>query len=78
MSDLRTRRARVQGMDSGGTVITIAPWCRRRIAELQHADLRSLTGTGGAFSVKPHGYQDVPDHLAKRTIEERRAEMAAG
>jgi elongation factor G len=78
ISDLQTRRARVQGMDTGGTVITISAVVPQ--AELQNysADLRSLTGDRGAFSVKPHGYQDVPDHLARKIIEERRAEVAAG
>ncbi|GGO27794.1 elongation factor G [Deinococcus humi] len=78
ISDLQTRRARVQGMDTGGTVITISAVVPQ--AELQNysADLRSLTGDRGAFSIKPHGYQDVPDHLAKKIIEERRAEVAAG
>ena len=46
-------------------------------AELQtySADLRSLTGDRGAFSVKPHGYQDVPEHLARKVMAERQAAL---
>lgn len=73
IGDLQTRRARVQGMDPEGTVITISAVVPQ--AELQNysADLRSLTGDRGAFSVKPQGYQDVPDHIAKKVIEDRKA-----
>lgn len=76
IGDLQTRRARVQGMEPEGTVITISAVVPQ--AELQNysADLRSLTGDRGAFSVKPLGYQDVPDHIAKKVIEERRAQLA--
>lgn len=76
IGDLQTRRARVQGMEPEGTVITVTAVVPQ--AELQNysADLRSLTGDRGAFSVKPHGYQDVPDHIAKKVIEERQKELA--
>ena len=76
IGDLQTRRARVQGMEPEGTVITISAVVPQ--AELQNysADLRSITGDRGAFSVKPLGYQDVPDHIAKKVIEERRAQLA--
>ncbi|UQN06249.1 translation factor GTPase family protein [Deinococcus sp. QL22] len=72
IGDLQTRRARVQGMEPEGTVITVSAVVPQ--AELQNysADLRSLTGDRGAYSVKLHGYQDVPEHLAKKVIEERR------
>nr|WP_255639467.1 elongation factor G [Deinococcus betulae] len=76
ISDLQTRRARVQGMDTSGTVMTVTATVPQ--AELQNysADLRSLTGDRGAFSVKPQGYQPVPDHIAKKIIEERKGELA--
>ncbi|SEI84987.1 translation elongation factor 2 (EF-2/EF-G) [Deinococcus reticulitermitis] len=76
IGDLQTRRARVQGMEPEGTVITIQAVVPQ--AELQNysADLRSITGDRGAFSIKPHGYQDVPEHLAKKVIAERQQELA--
>lgn len=74
IGDLQGRRARVQGMDPEGTLIVIRAVVPQ--AELQNysADLRSLTGDRAAFSVKPHGYQDVPDHIAKKVIAERQAQ----
>ena len=76
IGDLQTRRARVQGMDPEGTVMVVSAVVPQ--AELQNysADLRSLTGDRGAFSVKPQGYQDVPEHIAKKVIEERQKQMA--
>ncbi|MBZ9712670.1 elongation factor G [Deinococcus multiflagellatus] len=76
ISDLQTRRARVQGMDTSGTVITVTAIVPQAEVQTYSADLRSLTGDRGAFSVKAHGYQPVPDHLAKKIIEERKGELA--
>ncbi|WP_216319348.1 elongation factor G [Deinococcus aestuarii] len=74
--DLQTRRARVQGMEPEGTVITVTAVVPQSELQTYSADLRSLTGDRGAFSVKFHGYQDLPEHLAKKVIEARKA--AAG
>ncbi|MEF2280055.1 elongation factor G [Deinococcus sp. YIM 134068] len=76
IGDLQTRRARVQGMEPEGTVITVTAVVPQSELQTYSADLRSLTGDRGAFSVKPHGYQDLPEHLAKKVIEARKA--AAG
>lgn len=76
VGDLQTRRARVQGMEPEGTVITVTAVVPQAELQTYSADLRSLTGGRGAFSVKPHGYQEVPDHLAKKIVEARKA--AAG
>ncbi|MDB5045921.1 MAG: elongation factor, partial [Deinococcus sp.] len=72
IGDLQTRRARVQGMEPEGTVITVSAVVPQVELQNYSADLRSLTGDRGAYSVKLHGYQDVPEHLAKKVIEERR------
>lgn len=73
MSDLQTRRARVQGMEPEGSVFTISAVVPQSELQTYNADLRSMTGDRGAYSVKPHGYQEVPEHLARKVIEERRA-----
>lgn len=73
IGDLQTRRARVQGMDPEGTVITITAVVPQSELQTYSADLRSMTGDRGAFSVKPAGYQDLPEHLAKKVIEARKA-----
>ncbi|THF88078.1 elongation factor G [Deinococcus sp. KSM4-11] len=76
IGDLQTRRARVQGMEPEGTVITVTAVVPQSELQTYSADLRSLTGDRGAFSVKPHGYQDVPEHIARKVIEDRKAVLA--
>ncbi|MEW6420990.1 MAG: elongation factor G [Deinococcota bacterium] len=73
IGDLQTRRARVQGMDPEGTVITVTAIVPQSELQTYSADLRSLTGDRGAFSVKPSGYQELPEPLAKKVIEARKA-----
>jgi len=63
MGDLNTRRARVQGMDTqkGRSVVTASV----PFAEVQRytADLRSMTGGRGVFSMDFDRYDIVPAHL---------------
>ena len=76
IGDLQTRRARVQGMDPEGTVITISAIVP--LAEIQSysATLRSMTGDRGAFSMKMNGYAEVPAPIAEKIIASRKAELA--
>lgn len=71
MGDLNTRRGRILGMDSEGSVSVVS--AHVPMAELQSysPDLRSMTGGRGAFSLKFDHYADVPDHIANKVIEER-------
>ena len=77
MGDLQGRRARVQGMEPDGTVFTISAIVPQSELQTYNADLRSMTGDRGAYSLKPQGYQEVPEHLAKKVVEERRVQLAA-
>jgi elongation factor G len=68
LSDLNTRRARVQGMDqaTGKSIVTaLVP-----LAEMQRyaTDLRSLTGGRGVYSMQFSHYDPVPNHLAEGII----------
>lgn len=78
IGDLQTRRARVQGMEPEGTVIVISALVP--LAEIQgySAELRSMTGDRGAYSVRPSGYAEVPAGVAENVISERKAELAHG
>lgn len=76
MSDLQARRARVQGMEPTGSVLTISAVVPQAELRTFNADLRSLTGDRGAYSLRPHGYQEVPEALARKVIEARRAAEA--
>ncbi len=76
VGDLQTRRARVQGMDPEGTVMVITAQVPLGEVQRYSADLRSMTGDRGAYSVKPAGYQEAPQAVVDRVIAERRAELA--
>ncbi len=69
MSDLNSRRARVQGMDSlGGKSIVTA---EVPLAEVQRyvTDLRSITQGRGVFSLKYLRHEQVPSHLSQSVID---------
>lgn len=77
MSDLNTRRGRVQGTESehGNTVI---------VAHVPQAEmlryatqLRSITGGRGSFTVELDHYDVVPTHIAGPIMEAHKKEMEA-
>jgi elongation factor G len=77
MSDMNTRRGRVQGTESerGNTVINAyVP-----LAEMLRytTQLRSITGGRGYFSMEFDRYDVVPQHLASPIMEAHKKEMEA-
>ncbi|MFN8412522.1 MAG: elongation factor G [Anaerolineales bacterium] len=77
MSDLNTRRGRVQGTDSehGNTVIV----AHVPMAEMTRytTQLRSITGGRGYFTMELDHYDTVPGHVAGPIIEAHKKEMEA-
>ncbi len=77
MSDLNTRRGRVQGTDSelGNTVIV----AHVPMAEMTRytTQLRSITGGRGYFTMEFDHYDNVPSHIAGTIIEAHKKEMEA-
>ncbi len=77
LGDLNTRRARVQGMDTekGRSVVT----AQVPLAEMLRytADLRSITGGRGIFTMEFSHYEVVPAHLAQEIITTRQKELEA-
>lgn len=74
MSDLNSRRARVQGMDSiGGKSIVTA---EVPLAEVQRyvTDLRSITQGRGVFSLRYLRHEQVPSHLSQTVIDGAKSE----
>ncbi len=74
MSDLNTRRARVQGMDqteSKSTITAIAP-----LAEMQQyaTNLRAITQARGVYAMEFSHYDILPAHLTQQVIEQAKAE----
>lgn len=77
MSDLNTRRGRVQGTETErGYTIIIA---HVPMAEMGHytTQLRSITGGRGYFTMDLHHYDIVPTHVATPIIEAHKKEMEA-
>jgi elongation factor G len=77
MSDLNTRRGRVQGTDSehGNTIIV----AHVPMAEMTRytTQLRSITGGRGYFTMEFDHYDVVPNHIAGTIIEAHKKEMEA-
>ncbi|MGB9668959.1 MAG: elongation factor G, partial [Anaerolineales bacterium] len=75
LGDMNTRRARVQGMDTekGRSVVT----AQVPLAEMLRytADLRSITGGRGIFTMEFSHYEVVPAHLAQEIIAARQKEL---
>jgi elongation factor G len=70
MGDINSKRGKIQGVDPADdtqTVRTLVP-----MAEVLNyaADLTSLTGGRGMFSMEFDHYEDVPEHLMKKIIDE--------
>lgn len=76
ISDLNTRRGRVQGTESErGRTVVIA---QVPLAEMLRytTQLRSLTGGRGVFTMEFDHYEIVPPHIAAEIIEAHKKEMA--
>jgi elongation factor G len=68
ISDLNTRRGRILGMDSEGSVSVVSAHVPVAEIQMYSPELRSLTGGRGAFSRKLDHYAPVPAHLAQRIL----------
>ena len=77
MSDLNTRRGRVQGTESerGNTVVV----AHIPLAEMLRyvTQIRSMTGGRGYFTMEFDRYETVPQHLAAVIVEAHKKEMEA-
>ncbi len=76
IGDLNTRRGRILGMDSEGAVSVVIAHAPMAEIQTYSADLRSLTGGRGVFSMKFDHYADVPQHLLERLLAELRSQAA--
>jgi len=77
ISDLNTKRARVQGMNPGGGINVIE--AQVPLAEvLRYAiDLKSITQGRGSYKVEFSHYEEVPAHVSQKITAEREAERQA-
>jgi elongation factor G len=77
IGDLNSRRGRPQGMEPVGTMTEIK--AEVPMAEmLSYApDLRSITGGQGEYTLEFLRYEEVPDQLAQKVVEQASEERAA-
>jgi elongation factor G len=75
MGDLNSKRGKIQGMEQTGVgkqrvkaMVPLAEVARYSI------DLRSMTGGRGTFGMKFSHYEEVPQHLAQKIIDEAKKE----
>src|SRR5215210_541719 len=71
MGDLNAKRGKIQGMDQigGGKQVINAMVPQGEVARYV-IDLRSMTGGRGAFSMTFSHYDEMPQHLAQKVIDE--------
>jgi len=76
VSDLNGKRARVLGITPEDKMTVID--AQAPLAEMQRyaTDLRSLTQGRATFEIQFDHYEEVPDHVAKKVIEESQKEHA--
>jgi elongation factor G len=77
ISDLNTRRGRILGMDSEGSVSVVSAHVPMGEILSYSPDLRSMTGGRGVFSLKFDHYDAVPSQVAERVVAERQKEKTA-
>lgn len=68
ISDLNTRRGRILGMDSEGSVSVVSAHVPLSEIQSYSADLRSMTGGRGAYSLKVDRYEAVPTQVVDRVL----------
>ncbi len=74
ISDLNSKRARMQGMNPEGGMNVIE--AQIPLAEVLHyaIDLKSITQGRGSYTMEFSRYEEVPSHVAQKIIAERQAE----
>lgn len=77
MSDLNTRRGRVQGMDTVANKSIVS--AQVPLAEMMRYsnDLRSMSGGRGIYNMTFSHYERVPGHLIDSIVKSHQAEAAS-
>ena len=77
MSDLNTRRARVQGMNPLGGSTSIQAQVPQAEMLKYATELRSLTQGRGSYTMSFSHYEEVPAHLSQQIADKRKKELEA-
>lgn len=74
MGDLNSKRGKIQGIDADDDKQTIRVHVPMAEVLNYAADLRSLTSGRGMFVMEFDHYDDIPEHLSKKIIDQANAE----
>jgi elongation factor G len=77
ISDLNTKRARVQGMNPGGGYNLIEAQVPLAEVVRYSIDLKSITQGRGTYTMKFNHYEEVPTHITQKIVAEKQAALAA-
>ncbi|GGJ55054.1 elongation factor G [Deinococcus roseus] len=77
LADLQGKRAQILGMDTDGNLTVVRALVPQSELQEYSAQLRSITGGRGAYSLKFSNYAEVPQHLQGRIIQARQSEQHA-
>lgn len=77
LSDLQGKRAQILGMDTDGNLTVVRALVPEVELQEYSAQLRSITGGRGAYSLKFNSHQEVPQHLQAKIIQARQSEQHA-
>lgn len=70
MGDINSKRGKIQGIDPGDDTQTIRAYVPMAEVLNYAADLTSMTGGQGMFVMEYDHYEDVPEHLMQKIIDE--------
>ncbi len=76
MGDLNSRRGRISGMDTRGTLTIISAQVPMSEMLTYEQHLTSATGGRGSYSMDYSHYEEVPSHLQTKIIDKAKAERA--
>jgi elongation factor G len=74
IGDLNSKRGRILGMQPRGKMQVVS--AQVPLAEMRRysIDLRSITGGRGVFTMEFSHYEEVPEHIAQKIVEQARKE----
>ena len=75
MSDLNTRRARVQGMNPLADTTTIMAQVPQAEMLKYATELRSITQGRGTYTMSYSHYEEVPSHTTQQIVAARKKEL---
>lgn len=74
MGDVSARRGRVQGMEAAGGMQVVKAQVPMAEVLTYASDLRSMTSDRGSFSMELAAYEEMPNNLAEKLIQEAQLE----